>query len=110
MTERLPVLFRVIRGELLAIFPTLPHDYEGQFYTCYAHVGQHGACSKSFTSAGRLAKPEEYADLLSELRGIYEHKFSGDDEIYPLYVVKRTSGAHHKAFRAEVQRLAEVRA
>ncbi len=69
--EPLPVLFRMIRGELLALFPTEKWNDRGDI-TCYARVGQHGAASSFMTSAGRRAKPEEYADLLTELRGIYE--------------------------------------
>lgn len=70
-TKHLPVLFRTFKGELCAYFPTLKWDSVGNI-TCYAHVGQHGAASPVWLHKGKRATPEQYADLLAELRGIYE--------------------------------------
>ena len=89
----LPVIFRVIHGEVLALFPTLP--YKGNtpwgypYITCYAQVGQHGEALRSATQDGRLATPAEYADLLRELRGIYENPHFAGDEVVTLKVVSR---------------------
>jgi len=40
--------------------------------TCYAHIGQHASCSYEWYWTTRPAKPDEYADLLAELQGIYD--------------------------------------
>lgn len=106
--EKLPVLFRASRtkdAEVTAVFPTLPHDATGRYLTCYAHVGQHGGCDHGFIHRTRKAKPEEYGDLLIELRGIYGVPHWEGDEAYELVVYQRTQPAHRKAFRAEVERL-----
>lgn len=75
----LPVIFRKHyfregrRWEVTAFFPTLPSE-SGIWYnmTCYAHVGQHGSASTEFYHDGKKAGPAEYADLLAEVRQIYE--------------------------------------
>jgi hypothetical protein len=75
--ETLPVVFRQIDGETLALFPTL-HNFKGSTYfvTCYAHVGQHGiACQDNF-NRGKLSTETEYCDLLAELRGIYAPEYN----------------------------------
>ena len=76
-TENLPVLFRFDRdrfgdGEVTAVFPTLPGTDDVNTMTCYAHIGQHGACVSTWLWDTRPATPAEYAPLLAELRGIYE--------------------------------------
>jgi len=83
----LPVIFRKFRSELCAYFPTERHH--GPYITCYAHVGRHGAADTSWLSKGRPAKPDEYADLLQELRGIYE---SDDADHINLKVYRRATG------------------
>jgi hypothetical protein len=67
--------------------------------TCYAHVGQHGACSFAWFHGRthRPASPAEYADLKAEL----ESAPYG----YRLRVFKRRNRQHDKAFRAEIARL-----
>lgn len=67
------VVFRAWRsdGNVIALFPELPHDLSGRFCTSYAHVGQHGAASYTHCIAiTRPATPAEYAPLLKELRAI----------------------------------------
>ncbi len=76
--EFTPVVFRRSRrkepeglaAEIVAVMPCEPADYEGRHMTCYAHLGQHGACSWEWYNATRAAKPAEYADLLKELESI----------------------------------------
>lgn len=80
----LPVVFRMYRGELCAYFPT--EDYGGGNISCYAHVGQHGSASSAWLRCGTRATPEQYAELLAELRGIYE---TNDDEHVTLRVYQR---------------------
>lgn len=92
-SEVLPVIFRKHSDEVCAYFPTLrdhPSSH-GHYITCYAHIGQHGSADPSWLQAGRPATPEEYADLLVELRGIYEQ---GDEQDPPvtLKVYRRAGG------------------
>jgi hypothetical protein len=77
MTEKLDVLFRADRKkqpEIMAVFPSEcgTNEYD---MTCYAHVGQHGSCTRQWYNRTRKAKPHEYADLLAELRGIYAPEY-----------------------------------
>lgn len=74
--QTLPVIFRRDRrkrdAQITAVFPTLPANRDGNM-TCYAHIGQHGACSLAwYHDKTRPAAPDEYAPLLAELRQIYE--------------------------------------
>lgn len=71
----MPVIFRTYQGEVTAYFPTQVED-EG-YVVCYAHIGQHSTAHPEWLRYGKRSKPSEYADLLNELRGIYENtKFS----------------------------------
>lgn len=69
-----PVVFRKDRsgefkGQVTAIFPTLE---DGFFLTCYAHIGQHGSCSRTWIRHCTVpAQPDDYADLLAELTTVY---------------------------------------
>jgi len=81
----LPVIFRMYRGELCAYFPT--EEWARGQITCYAE-GHGGACP-SWLRKGRPATEAEYADLLSELRGIYETSNGPDDPVIKLRVYRR---------------------
>ncbi len=85
----LPVIFRVYRKELCAYFPPEHWDAQGHI-TCYAHVGQHGAASREWLWKGKRATPEQYAELLAELRGIYEQP--DDPDRVQLKVYQRAVG------------------
>lgn len=85
--EVLPVIFRMYKGELAAYFPTLGWSRTGTI-TCYVHVGQHGEATPDWLWRGKRATPEQYADLLAELRSIYEE---GEDAV-TLKVYKRATG------------------
>ena len=63
-----PVLFRVSSGEITAVFPSEPANRYA--ITCYAHIGQHGACTLEWYGTTRAAKPDEYASLARELESI----------------------------------------
>lgn len=105
--DKLPVIFRASRtkdAEITAVFPTLPWDAEGRTITCYAQVGQHGGCDHQFIYRTRKARPEQYADLLAELRDIYGQKHHDDDHEYELVVYQRIQPSHRKAFDAETRR------
>ena len=64
-----PVIFRIYRdGEVTALFPATPADNSGSLCSSYQHVGQHAAANDLLVvMTTKLAKPEEYADLLAEL-------------------------------------------
>ena len=58
-------------GEVTAILPDLPANVDR--HACYAHIGQHGECSKHWLGDNtRPATMAERADLLAELAGIYK--------------------------------------
>lgn len=70
--ENVPVIFRKEKdGDITAVFPALPASYDAPM-TCYAHIGQHSACSHGWYVTTKPASEAEYADLLAELRRIYE--------------------------------------
>lgn len=91
-----PVVFRAERagkfkGDVTAVFPTLPADVRGYEMTCYAHIGQHGGCSFEWYNSTRAARPDEYAALKRELESApYE---------YRLKVCQRISSAMRRALR-----------
>lgn len=85
---RTPVLFRVHDGEVVALFPELPHSPTGYDCVAYAHEGQHhGADYSQVVANSRPATVGEYAPLLQELRNVG----------YIPYVVARASRAMHDA-------------
>lgn len=78
--EILPVIFRKQysredrQWEIVGFFPTLPAESSDWYnMECYAHVGQHSVASPQGMRKGKRASPDEYADLLQELIGIYEN-------------------------------------
>lgn len=67
------VLFRKwhSNGEVIALFPEIPHDVNGLYCSSYERVGQHGAADiGTVTLLSDRATPSEYADLAAELTGI----------------------------------------
>ena len=70
-TTQTPTIFRKYRdGEIIALFPTIPADLDGNC-SSYVHVGQHGAADPGHVIARtRPATSDEYADLLAELTDI----------------------------------------
>lgn len=67
------VEFKIIEGEIIAIFPgniwSMDDDGNPQ-YTSYMHVGQHGGCSPELLSELPTATPEQAEPLRLELVGI----------------------------------------
>ena len=106
----LPVIFRKdSEGWITAVFPTLPFSGDGADMTCYAHVGQHGACSYSWLyNRTKPAKPEEYADLLAEISHIYGNAHFPGDEAYDLKVYRRIQPSFRRENLNECRRLAEL--
>lgn len=56
--------------EVTAVFPDQPWDNYGRFLTCYAHIGQHGACAPQWAREQRDATQEERSALQAELHRI----------------------------------------
>lgn len=110
--KTLPVIFRAERcgdhkDSVTAVFPTMAADYAGLEFTTYQHIGQHGAGNFAWYAGTRAARPDEYAGLLSELRGIYETSLSLYPEIYGepvrLDVKRRITGAHRAALALDAR-------
>jgi hypothetical protein len=78
-----PVIFRYWpkAKDVIALFPESLTDgscNSGNLMS-YQHLGQHGEASyPMIVSCTRPAKRSQFADLLRELRGIYEH---GEDAV-----------------------------
>ena len=80
-----PVIFRIIGGECIALFPTLAGTYDINTCQSYMHIGQHGAASIDLGKTCRLATRKEYMPLKKELQGIG----------YKLHVVTKVAPSHH---------------
>ncbi len=93
-SNKTKVIFRVLDGEVVALFPELP-DSATTWRTCdcYARIGQHaGADPWLVIGNSRPATPDEYAALKRELEDVpYE---------YNLDVVKRHTQNHVEARKA----------
>jgi len=89
------VVFRQWRenngGDIIALLPELPADYQGRYCDSYEHVGQHsGADYHGVIQATKPVTNEEAAELADELARIG----------YVLRPLKRASYKHHEARRA----------
>ena len=83
-------------GSVIALFPELPADYQGQFCDAYEHIGQHGgACYYVVIQATKSATADESASLAKELTRIG----------YRLRPIKRASYKVHEARRATAKAL-----
>jgi hypothetical protein len=101
--EETPVMFRADRagqfkGHVTAVFPCEPGTNDAGTMSCFAHVGQHGACSLEWYNSTRPATPEEYADLKKEL----ESAPYG----YRLKIYKRMARGFAKTRRNALRRVA----
>lgn len=66
---KIDVVFLLERDEPHDVFAYFPHetaDPNGN-KLCYAHVGQHSACSEEYAQECQLATEEQYSDLKHEL-------------------------------------------
>ena len=86
---KVAVIFRKDRDgwrDVFALFPELPADLGGLHCTCYQHVGQHCVADyEGCIACSDAASPEEYADLMAELK----------QRGYILNVKRRASWAMH---------------
>lgn len=70
--NKVAVVFKKDRksGEVVAVLPG--SDGGSLMVPCYTHDGQHSACSVGYLLADVVsARPDEYAELLSEMETIY---------------------------------------
>jgi hypothetical protein len=97
MTENTKVIFRKWRkeGGVLALFPEIPADIQGNHCQSYEAIGQHGAADYDLCiRRTRPASPGEYQDLKKELEKIG----------YQLEVVERITPAMIEARRRAVKK------
>ena len=96
------VVFRVDKEDnVFALFPEDPADIAGTLCTCYEHTGQHGSADyHGCIKFSRSAKPEEYADLAEELRGIG----------YNLVIRRRATYANHRVRQETLRKMEEATA
>jgi hypothetical protein len=69
------VVFRKFReGDIIALFPRIPADINGNMCESYQHIGQHGAADLHGVIDNTVyAIPKEYTALAKELRSIGYH-------------------------------------
>ena len=80
MTEQpLRVVFRLLEGIPIALFPDVPFDPSGNIMS-YQRVGQHGAASPALVDDLPKASPAEYESLLRELMVIYDHNLEPEED------------------------------
>ena len=93
--QTIEVMYRKYKdksGEILAVFPYVPHNRAQTLVACYVHVGQHCSAQMSHVmTATRPATPDEYADLHCELTQIYERTHFPRDPVFNLRIIKRRS-------------------
>jgi len=67
--ELTKVVFRKYKeGDIIALFPTIPGDYNPATCSSFIHVGQHGAADYNHVIDSTVpASPREYAALWKEL-------------------------------------------
>ncbi len=69
--EKTKVIFRKFKdGEIIALFPEVQANDSHWGCMSYMHIGQHGAARYNIVWDTKLAKPEEYADLKTELEDL----------------------------------------
>lgn len=100
MTDKTIVLFRAekhgnFKGDVTAVFPCIPGSSEHDM-SCYVHIGQHSSCTMEWYYTTRPARPEEYADLKTELEN-----YGSTDSRYSLDIRRRMpNDAHEKRRQA----------
>jgi len=82
-------------GDIIALFPEIPSDYEGRYCDSYVHVGGHGGANYQLVIGDTvLATPEEYAELKRELETHYD---------YEIEVYRRRTPQMRDTFRKQVE-------
>jgi len=99
MNPKTKVIFRMFRGEVLALFPQDAGTNNPGTCSCYAHNGQHGSASLALCHEGRLATPAEYAPLARELRN-----YGPPEAHYNLDIRKRATRKDYEMRKAQISR------
>ena len=73
MKRTIIIVFKKIKNKVIAIFPFEKWNRNSLELASYMHIGQHGGCDWSLPYELRNATPNEYAELLDELRGVYDN-------------------------------------
>lgn len=68
--EPTKVCFRLLEGEVIALFPEVPYNGDRSLCMSYQHVGQHGAASVSLCTELKAANKVEYGPLKAELESL----------------------------------------
>jgi len=95
-------------NDVFAYFPHIKGDLKGN-NTCYAHIGQHSACSPDYVKECKEANYSAYSDLLKELISIgYKDLVICNKQIVELHrkptagEIKFGEGAtHYKSFEID---------
>jgi len=86
--QNISVIYRMSRGEVVAAISG--YECNPGMVMSYMHIGQHSEASKSWFTNLKAARPEQYAEIHKELKGIYE--VDGDT----LVIMKRMQGKQWK--------------
>ena len=72
MRSKIKIIFREFEGEITAVFiDSMPENHLHEL-TCYARIGQHGACSIAWVYENTSpVNSKDCKELLNELKGIY---------------------------------------
>lgn len=62
-----PVIFRILKGEVIAFFPTIEN---GSYIMSYMHVGQHSDADPTLINELKPATKKQYKELYDELVSI----------------------------------------
>lgn len=62
--DKTPVVFRMMQGECIALFPGFEN---GKYIQSYMHVGQHSDACPELINELKPATKKQYSDLLNEL-------------------------------------------
>lgn len=99
--EKTKVIFRLFKGEVVAIFPELPGALDENTCAMYAHCGQHGTCfsAELLIKNSKPATASAYKDLKGELEFFYG---------YNLKVMHRYVQAHARRRKLNLKKAREA--
>jgi len=61
------VIFKMLEGEVIALFPQEVNEVNSRWIMSYMHIGQHSDASKDLLQELPDATPDQYSDLKKEL-------------------------------------------
>lgn len=79
--ERVIFLYEKNCTDVFAFFPDILHN--DQYFTCYANIGQHSACSLEYAKECQEARVSDILPLYDELTSIgYEIKTTSKNALF----------------------------